>query len=623
MVAPAHGQGGNAAVGTSPVLTQDDLARACIQAAELASREHLKDAETLYRSLLGRADCAAEGLAGVLEAQQDAADEEKTETRTEAAFDKRVQKIRALEREGFDDEAHKQLQALVSDFPARDIPEDLREPTQQLGGWRQTLGRLGPPIVTALEVLALALGLLVAYLVVRFFARRLKKRVELAGFDGSEDKVLTQSLPSALNDHLGRLNEQGCTPQLMAQSAVDADFDLPDTVVSAAPQANLVASLLAAIDKLVPRNVIDVKGTIRPVDPLRGAGLTISLNGRDGRSTAQETIWESDYLLTPKGDKLEKDLAFRYARLLAPAVVWLAYRRELDFKASAAPLGTTSWRSYALFAAGEIAQRENRRDDARRAFERALDHDPANLGARLNLGSLLLQPVPGPDGYPTETAAAETERIQAARNLIERVNSKADDWSTPLPYRSRYLAAIADLYASEPDHANGHINVLRDKIRGHSDSDRLTPLLGKLRPAVDALELSATVELDGTPDFSKLEKEWRPVATEYNIACVYNRWAARPSATPEQQHERRAKALERLKIAIDRVPDIRSRAKLDPALRSIRKDKRFEKQWDDLVKEAPPPAPTTDAPKRGDHLGELLRELLTSAITRGGSPDTT
>ena len=206
----------------------------------------------------------------------------------------------------------------------------------------------------------------------------------------------------------------------------------------------------------------------------------------------------------------------------------MAYRPDLRFNRTAAPLDTTSWRSYALFAAGEIAQREGRRADARRAFERALDDDPANLGARLNLGALLLQPAPGLDGYPHEDDGAATERLGTARSLLENVNTRATEWATPLPYRSRYLAAIGDLYANLPDHALQHINVLKDQISANRHIQTLEPILGKLKFAVDALSLSANVLKGVAPDFSQFQDDWMPVAAEYNLACVYNRWASRP-----------------------------------------------------------------------------------------------
>jgi hypothetical protein len=574
----------------APLLSPDELSRACAHAEKLVADDNLDEAEALYRSLLGRADCAPTGLTNVKEKQKEASDETEAEARTQAAFDKRVKKIRALQREGFDEEARKELQKLVVAFPARDIPEDVRDPTQQLGGWRRFLAWIGPPAVTALEVLALVLGVFLVLAALRFLARRVQKRVQLAGFVGSEDKTLGESLSSALHDHLGRLKEQGCSPQLRSQPAEDVEFKLPDTVVSAVPQANLVASLLVALDKLVPRRIVEVKGTVRPVDPRRGAGVTIALSRRDGRSAAQDTFWEADYYLAPPPDKMDKELASRYARLLAAPAVWLAYQRDLGYKRSAPPLGTTNWRSYALFAAGEIAQDEGRRGDARRAYERALDHDPDNLGARLNLGALLLHAEPGPDGYPDEDEAAKRDRLSAARSLLEEVNPRAADWSTAFPYRARYLVAIGDLYSSLPEHALRHVEALRREARRNEHQEHLQPMLVQLRPAVDALALSAFVLMDADPDFAQFEDAWNPVATEYNVACAYNRWADR-TGTGEERRDRRGKALDHLSVAVARVPGVRRSAKLDPALASIREDEEFADRWNEIVRE-PRPAST-------------------------------
>ena len=135
-------------------------------------------------------------------------------------FDDRVDEIRALQDAGFDTEA--ELKKLVTDFPAEDIPKDLRDPTQQLGWWRQVLGSIGPPVVTVLEILAVGIGLILAYAFVGYCLRRYHKTVQLADFEGS-DKDLA-ALPSALNDHLARLREDGCGPDLMSQPAAEADF---------------------------------------------------------------------------------------------------------------------------------------------------------------------------------------------------------------------------------------------------------------------------------------------------------------------------------------------------------------------------------------------------------------
>jgi hypothetical protein len=431
--------------------------------------------------------------------------------------------------------------------------------------------------------------------------------VQLAGFEGS-DKDL-EALPSALNDHLARLGEDGCGPQLMSQSAEEADFALPATVVAAVPQANLVASLLAAIDKLVPRNILDVQGTVRPVDPIRGAGLTIKLSERDGRTIARQTVWETEYLLTPTAGQ---DLATRYARLLAPAAVWLAYRPELGYDGSSPPLDATSWRSYALFTAGDILLRERRYGEARKAFEAALDDDDANLGARLNLGALMLKPDAGADGYPHEDPAAAAKRLADARALIESVTGRADNWTRPLVYRAHYLAAIAALYENRRKQAIDHICKLKPQLSQQWCNEDLRPMLRRLAPAVEALYQSTRVLKGEAPDLSSFQGGWVPVAAEYNLACVYNRWADM-AVQASDRRKRRGDALDHLAMALARRPTVRVDAKLDPALKSIRADADpdVKARWDDLVKEPPPPAKQDG--DRGDRVRVALRDLITAA----------
>jgi tetratricopeptide (TPR) repeat protein len=595
-------------------LTSEEQTRLCGRAAALVASGYAADGEKLYKALLGRAPCAVEGV----KAAKAAGEQPKT-------AEERVAIIRALQRQGFNEEARTELEKLVeetaNDDPPYAVPPDLRAPNQQLGAWRGFLGRVGPAVVSALEAIAILLGLVVLAMVGRLFASRLRRQVELAPFEGADDDALPQSLASALQDHLAALRENTTTRQLQVQSAADVDFGkLPVPEVSALPQVNLIASLLSLFEALLPRRGYQVTGTIRPVDGERGAGITLLLANRHGKALAQQTVWEATYFPLTKsapspppngaagdGGGSADDLAARYARLLSPASVWLAYRDELGFRSDKPPLQTSDWRSYAMFAAGEIAQREGRPGDARVVYERALDLDQGNLGAMLNLGSLMLAPPGG-----AESEADEKKRLARAARLLEYVSERSDDWRTALPYRARYVCTIAALYRGCLGVASDHITEVDRQMRRHWHDKALKPLLTALNLPMAALAESLRVLTGHDPDVSRFTKgPWLSAATEYNLACLYARWAVRPD-DPSDGLKRLRKALAYLKDALERSPSAREEARLDPALKPLREDPTLKEEFAKLVRKeaAPEAAPLQRARTEWRRVAETLLDAL-------------
>ena len=206
------------------------------------------------------------------------------------------------------------------------------------------------------------------------------------------------------------------------------------------------------------------------------------------------------------------------------------------------------------------------------------------------------------------------KRLAGARALIERVTQCANDWTRPLAYRAHYLAAIADLYEKRPKQAMLHIRELEGRLSEQWWNEDLSPMLRKLKPAVEALHQSARVLEGGAPDLCSFQARWVPLAAEYNLACVYNRWADM-AVQPGDRRTRRRQALEHVSSVIARKPGLRAEAKLDPALQSIRTDKDADirDRWNELVKD--PPSAAKANGDRGDRMRDALRDLIAAATS--------
>jgi hypothetical protein len=382
------------------------------------------------------------------------------------------------------------------------------------------------------------------------------------------------------------------------------------------PQANLLAGLLTMLDRVLGRNVSLVSGTARPSDPERGAGLTIAIAGQNGVRREQHTVWEQEFGPVPLG---EEHLAARYARLMLPAAVWLAF--QLNKRHSEAPLGTGNWRSYAIFSVAAEHDRAGHRAEAIAGYKAALDRDPGNVGALLNLGSLLLHRDPA----PAQETAPEARLAQAGALLGEAVVLTGDP-RRAVWFRARYLLAVQLLYASQAAYdagANGRAVELATRSRNVAvcaDSaidvamgkdPRLDTFLATLHDPLELVRQSAILLAGGVPDISQVDGlRWKSAGTLYNLACFYARRVAH-GAGPDVK----TRALNLLEEAISRRREpqalriVRDWARTDPAFASL--------SGEQFTQLTTTPAVALDP---GDRAGQAVRTGLRAAIDAYDAP---
>ena len=463
----------SAGVTGSAVAQPESSLQPCVRAQALLDAGYLADAQTAFKEDLGKSPCALAGLAVVKVKQTQEFDEALTRIRrlwaegfAEEAhkqlqalvaalpdkaiptdisgkeFDEAVTRIRRLEAEGFEAEARKQVQALVAEFPEKAIPADIRALDQPIGWWREVGGNVGPLIRVAIEIAAV---LIIAFLVARALwavvARLLRPSYTIRDISGVAETARTQE-SGLLATELARIASTGGGNQVHRVPANEGDFELPDALTSAYPQTKVVAALVSLLDRILPRRLREISATVLPADPVRGTGLTVAISQRNGRQMAEMTFWEADFGKAAARAAPVEPLE----RLILPAAVWLGYQRAMGGTAqSTARLGTEQWKSYAYFAIGDRHQQNGEMSEARQAYFQALDADAANLGARINLAGLLLHRGPKEEG-----PAAETSRLELAgwlltdAEMVQRMTPSSDAIRQPAQQR-RQSAAVDPL----------------------------------------------------------------------------------------------------------------------------------------------------------------------------------
>jgi hypothetical protein len=484
-----------------------------------------------------------------------------------------VEDARDLRDAGFGDESRAKAKVIVERYGADALPADLRSSTDRLDFWEAALATWGPRVRTGTEIVAAAIAAIVGVLLLislgRWTYARTQPSLGVAPFTGPGADTLAASLASALREHLKRLDEDRTSTGPRLAETADASFSLPDSITTAFPPAGIVTALLGLLDRLAPRSLLKLTSTLRPVDPLKGAGVTLLLCMRRGEEQGQVTIWEHDFHL----DELREqdagdDLAARYQRLMLPAAIWLAYQPGMRVRETGWPAGTDDWRSYARFAVGEVAHRHGRIDVARRLYREALDLDPRNRAARLNLGWLLIRPPDRESDAEQEARLAEFGRHVGY--VLDRVRS-----GDPLWLRAQYLRTIADLYLDDLPSAARRADALLAAIehRPAGGVDRLADLRASMRGPVTVLRACIAVE-QGTPVPEPVVagEDWVLPTTHYNLACFYSRKArrARETGRPEDAAAAEQAVIEHLAEAIERLgPAYTGVARNDPALRPM------------------------------------------------------
>lgn len=319
----------------------------------------------------------------------------------------------ALARAGLDDDAKKQLTEALKADPNATPDASLQAIVR--GDFLAGVKREGELVTNALVPVLTILGLaLIAWAVVRRLGIRTlvrgSSRLVLASPNDKAETKMGDNIISHIRAELALMSSEHGGRRLELATTPDDKIELPATVASKLPEAQLVADLIAL---LAPRT--EAIGTTILSSTDRGAGLALTYTSRNGSTLDSVEIWEKnfdpDWTMPPDG----KVVAAAYRRLAIAAAAWIAFVTAKERGRQQLHKVSTGWLSYALFRVGADWQLSQDLDRARQLYVRALDDDPGNDGALNNLGRLDLErPYPGAGSDPNRWKRART-RLLAAR----------------------------------------------------------------------------------------------------------------------------------------------------------------------------------------------------------------
>jgi tetratricopeptide (TPR) repeat protein len=392
----------------------------------------------------------------------------------------RIAAAEALAAAGFRDAAAEQVKATLEARPNADVPDSLKESTRRVGFWQDTLGAIGPWLVTVGEIVALLL--LVLLITGGLWSLRPPKLIA-GGFSGGPGDKAATELAAAVSARYRELRDQnGGTALTQVEPAAEA-FAPPASLTTALPHVAIVTAIVTFLSRMPIPKRWTLVGELRERDPVRGAGLTVRLPRTYGRKGDEVTLWESDYgdVLPPStnGDPLAG-----WRRLALPAAAWLVFHAPRVRPRTRKILGTSRWESYAHFTVGcafDLGTPKTRAA-ARERYRAALAIDPKNLGAAFNVA--VLDHRDAGDDQHSKRALDSFEEVR------ERVESEGEGKDDPMWYRARAMEVVVlmDLERAEAARAPAYdlgIELLERLIPQRSLVPRA--LLGRRRRALRAL----------------------------------------------------------------------------------------------------------------------------------------
>ncbi len=331
-----------------------------------------------------------------------------------------------------------------------------------------TSHRLADTALAVATVAGLAVGLLiVAAMAFRATLGRFRRvrnllhlqpsvTVDPTASGGSEE---LKNLPSLLQSVLGNLGTDvgGQNIQFVNPSSDDvSEIAIP---ASAPPQLEYLTWVVALLRPLAPKDRVTVRLTVQP-EGRQGLGMTASLvGGPKGRTINSTTLWESDVGLEGIGDDTPLlGVRERYQLLAAPLAAWVYFTLADLTQVDREILGTRNWHSYGLFSLG-CRLYKTHRQRGQRLLRAAIDADPGNIGAHLNI--LLLEF----DGRRTEAGKqqlellrTEVESLPGNKFCPRKVRPDSPGfWYDPTWYRTMYsLTAVCSHMVSQVSNDPGH-----------------------------------------------------------------------------------------------------------------------------------------------------------------------
>jgi tetratricopeptide (TPR) repeat protein len=267
----------------------------------------------------------------------------------------------------------------------------------------RVLDRIADAVPAVLEALALVVIAVFLVLMLGYFrfasaalarlpliGRLLSPRLTLDAFDDAAAGTTKVGVPMAarIRERLGRfrdeaLHEDPSADELDFGTAGEEFADLVsgdsglrnalDKARDLSAQTKVVAALLDVLYALLPIRRLSVTGVLDPPDR-NGASLTLALQSGGRLETAASIA----------GPALSADpTATDYLRLADPAAVWIQF--EVARVLTRGVVSPNAAESYALVREGLDRHLGGDLDEARLAYEQALDLDPRNWAAAVNL----------------------------------------------------------------------------------------------------------------------------------------------------------------------------------------------------------------------------------------------
>jgi tetratricopeptide (TPR) repeat protein len=506
--------------------------------------------------------------------------------------------VHSLSRVGFDAEARAELKKVLAANPDRPVPADLRHLTPSGIEWwrdlRRTWEMTGRQVLEILSVF-LVLGLAAWWLLQFLLGKPLLQITDFQGTPGSGDKANGEpdgtQFSALVETYLKQLSAGaplGRGPVNGPAEPASLPVDLQGLVPGGVPLLSAVVSLMA---RLNPRKVLRIHGLLLPPGP-QGRGVMLRLTEGDG-VVDSITLWEHQFLSA----KALQDLSARvptWQFLAHSAAAWVLFRagdvqpRLRETKPFRA-LGTTRWRSYALFSAGVRLETYRLLAHAEKAYWEALRDDPSNLGARVNLGTVLMD--------RSRPAPAIRQLQQVSVDAL-----KAKEFA--VGYLARYREAVAWHQLGELEPANdiarwtqarsvsepllAEIDTTRKQSAGITPALRRT--LDELYPTVKVLDagLRASLGIPSDELGGDLGVEFAdlPVGhTQHNLALTYVILAQKAGSKPVQQEPWLDRALEHLKFAFCLEPHRAGVVASDPSFAPLRRAPGVAERFAKLLQE--------------------------------------
>lgn len=382
--------------------------------------------------------------------------------------------VRQLSRAGFHPEASAALQKAITDHPGHAVPDDLVDLYVERPDWiRFYDAYVAPALVYGLLAVAAAVaaGLIIFAMWGRFDQR--ERWYFQVGDLAAADAALGKALGAGLNDAIWRLERDGGGDRLWRGEAGAQDFNALTTLAEAVPQLKAVSLAQSLVERVFPRRTIALTGAVHPPSDRLGVGMTLVLTGKGGGSDFVDsvTLWEHDFEDWPH-KTAEKDVS-GYYRLNLLGAVWAEYAidRRLRVRSPGKPqvkLATKDWRSYALYASGADWDARGEIERARRQYLAAIEADPANHLALLNLAN--------DERYLADPTDKNAYKAMADR-VIERLEAigrargdppKEPEKRDPSHFRAAYVRVAIDVErASVTDEAVDENDVKRAAVLVH------------------------------------------------------------------------------------------------------------------------------------------------------------